>query len=117
MVNQLKSDLGDYWKNNDSDNDEITSFAFANITAIKPQTYQQAMESIDATKWKEAMKDEYKSLIENRTWKLTKLPPNVSTIPTRWLYKIKHKGDGSIDRYKARLVAKGFAQHHGIDYD
>jgi hypothetical protein len=114
MTKQLESDLGDYWKNTD---EEITSFALANIATIEPQTYQQAMESHDSTKWKEVMKEEFNSLIENRTWQLTKLPSNCSTIPTRWLYKIKYNGDGSIERYKARLVAKGFAQHYGIDYD
>ena len=30
--------------------------------------------------------------------------------------QIKHKSDGSIERYKARLVAKGFTQLEGVDY-
>ena len=34
----------------------------------------------------------------------------------KWIYKIKTRFDGSIERYKARLVAKGFTQEYGIDY-
>jgi hypothetical protein len=33
------------------------------------------------------------------------------------VFTIKHKADGSVERYKARLVAKGFTQTYGIDYE
>ena len=47
---------------------------------------------------------------------LVPLPPGQSVVSCKWIYKIKTRYDGSIERYKARLVAKGFTQEHGIDY-
>jgi hypothetical protein len=38
-------------------------------------------------------------------------------IDCKWVYKINHKADGSLDRYKAKLDAKGFKQRFGIDYE
>jgi len=40
----------------------------------------------------------------------------MNVVGSRWVYKIKHRVDGSIERYKERLVARGFTQQEGIDY-
>lgn len=50
------------------------------------------------------------------TWTLTKLPPKKTPIGCKWIFKIKQKVDGYIERYKARLVAKGYTQTEGIEY-
>jgi len=44
------------------------------------------------------------------------LPKGKKTIGYKWVFKIKHKADGSIERYKASLVAKGITQTEGIDF-
>ena len=56
------------------------------------------------------------SLVKNKTWTLTSLPPGRKAIQNRWVYKLKLDGQGEIRRFKARLVAKGFTQRPGIDF-
>ncbi|MCO5551274.1 hypothetical protein L7F22_004773 [Adiantum nelumboides] len=67
--------------------------------------------------WKNAMDDEMAALDVNQTWELVPLREGKKTIGCKWVYKVNHKADGTIERYKARLVAKGFAQTYGIDYE
>lgn len=46
---------------------------------------------------------------------LIALPAGKQAIGCKWIYKIKHKADGSVERYKARLVAKGFLQEYWVE--
>ena len=66
--------------------------------------------------WQDAMTQELTALHDNDTWELMSLPAGKNAVGCRWVYKIKHKANGSIERYKERLVVKGYAQHYGIDY-
>ena len=68
-------------------------------------------------KWKNAMKEEILALEENNTWHLVPSQQGKNLIDCKWVFRIKRKSDGTIDRYKARLVAKGFKQRYGIDYE
>ncbi|KAK0587657.1 hypothetical protein LWI29_026494 [Acer saccharum] len=62
------------------------------------------------------MHSELQALRDNGTWSLTTLPAGKTPIGCRWVYKVKRRSDGSVERYKARLVAKGFTQLEGVDY-
>lgn len=83
----------------------------------EPQTYQETIESPNSEKWKQAMQEEYDSLLQNHTWDLVDKPNGQKVIDNKWVFKTKSNPDDSIERYKARLVARGFNQQHGIDYE
>ena len=36
---------------------------------------------------------------------------------SKWIFKIKHVANRSIEKYKARFVVRGFSQKEGVDYD
>ncbi|KAL0557193.1 hypothetical protein IC582_005711 [Cucumis melo] len=57
-----------------------------------------------------------KALEKNRTWEICVLPKGHKTVGCKWVFSLKYKADGTLDRHKARLVAKGFTQTYGIDY-
>ena len=62
------------------------------------------------------MNEEIKSLQMNSTWEVDELPKGKKPIGCRWVFTIKDKADGTIERYKAILIAKGYTQTYGIDY-
>jgi histone deacetylase 1/2 len=69
------------------------------------------------SRWVAAMDSEFQALQRNKTWHLVPPPIGKNIIDCKWVYKIKKRADGTVDRFKARLVAKGFKQWYGIDYE
>ena len=57
-----------------------------------------------------------KALISRRTWELVSATTNAVIISCRWVFTLKYRPDGSVDRYKARLMAKSYTQTYNIDY-
>ncbi|KAK4400671.1 Retrovirus-related Pol polyprotein from transposon RE2 [Sesamum angolense] len=64
----------------------------------------------------DAMYQELLALEKNHTWEVTTLAPGKKAIGCRWVYKLKLRDDGTVERYKAHLVAKGYNQVAGVDY-
>ena len=83
----------------------------------EPESYAEAMEDEHKKEWVYAMQDEMKSLYENNTFELVKLPKGKRALKNRWVYRVKQDEHTSQPRYKARLVVKGFSQKNGIDFD
>nr|GEW63747.1 RNA-directed DNA polymerase, eukaryota [Tanacetum cinerariifolium] len=67
--------------------------------------------------WTDAMNSEMNALLRNKTWDIVDLPKDRKTLGSKWIFKIKYKSSGKIDRYKARFVAQLFGQKEGIDYE
>lgn len=73
-------------------------------------------EALKDPKWVQEIKEEMEALQGKETWNLVSLPRNKKIVGCKWVFSIKHKADGSIERYMTRLVAKGYTQTYGIDY-
>jgi len=84
------------------------------LASEEPATVREALHDKN---WASAMQAEYDALQRNHTWRLVPRPQGKNIIDCKWIYKVKRRADGTIDRHKARLVAKGFKQQYGVDYE
>ncbi|KAG7556871.1 Integrase catalytic core [Arabidopsis suecica] len=78
-----------------------------------PQTYEEA---IQHQVWRDAIAAERQAMEHNHTWEEGELPKGKKAVTSKWVFTIKYKSNGDIERYKARLVARGFTQTYGVDY-
>ncbi|GMI99343.1 cysteine-rich RLK (RECEPTOR-like protein kinase) 8 [Hibiscus trionum] len=92
----------------------LSCFFMEDSCGSEPKLYNEAK---GVPEWEDAMVEEISALNKNDTWELVPKPVDVDLITCKWVYKLKKKTDGTIDRYKARLVARGFSQQYGRDYD
>ncbi|WVZ23541.1 hypothetical protein V8G54_002085 [Vigna mungo] len=88
-------------------------FLAALAQETEPVTFKEAMKDL---RWHKAMQDEIHALEDNQTWTLVSLPTGKKALGSKWVYKIKRKSDGTIERFKACLVILGNHQVEGIDY-
>jgi hypothetical protein len=59
----------------------------------------------------------YQSIIKNGVWEIVPRTKNKDVVSSKWIYKIKHVAEKSIEKHKEIFVASGFSQKEGIDYE
>jgi len=80
---------------------------------MEPTTYQEVAQ---IEEWRKAMNEELTTLERNKTWTIVNFSPNQNAIGCKWVFKVKFKTEGTIERHKACLVAKGYTQIEGLDF-
>ena len=81
-----------------------------------PKSVQEAWSRSDWPCWKDAMDCKIGSLEHAGTWATVPCPPGKNIVRCKWVFRLKRKADGSVDKYKAHLVVRGFTQIYGVDY-
>ena len=80
-----------------------------------PINFRKAIESSSPNQWIDVMNEEYKSIQDNKVWKLIPLLECVRPIECKWISKTKRDLRCNVERYKAHVVAKDFTQKEGIN--
>ena len=73
-------------------------------------------ETLTKREWKDAVREEMSALEKNKTWEIVERPKGKNIVDCKWIFTLKYKADGSLERHKARLVAKGYTQTYRVDY-
>ncbi|KAG7598815.1 GAG-pre-integrase domain [Arabidopsis suecica] len=94
-----------------SDNYQV--YLNAITSGSEPTSYKEAI--LDEN-WKSAVSDEIVSLENLGTWTVEDLPPGKKALGCKWVFRLKYKSDGTLERHKARLVVLGNNQTEGVDY-
>jgi hypothetical protein len=116
MLTRSKNNITKPKKSFDGTSNHPLPHALLTVTAldeVEPTCHSTA---IKHPKWREAMNAEFDALLKNQTWHLVPPSATQNIIGCKWVFRIKRKANGTIERYKARLVAKGFHQQPGVDY-
>ncbi|CAI7844084.1 unnamed protein product [Closterium sp. NIES-54] len=84
----------------------------------EPANIELALGGGHREKWREALDRELKALQERNTWKVVPIgvARNKTILKGKWVFRVKTKADGTIDKFKARWVVRGFDQEQGRDF-
>ena len=86
----------------------------SDIIDVNPTNYEEAIENKE---WKDAMIEEYQSIIKNDVWDVVPRSKEKIVVSSKLIYKTKHSTYGNIEKYKESFMAHGFSQNDWIDYE
>ncbi|KAD4177986.1 hypothetical protein E3N88_26577 [Mikania micrantha] len=95
-------------------NSKYANVAIVEDVLAEPNSFAEACLKQE---WWQAMEEEMTAMYRNKTWELVPKPTDAKVVSCKWVYKLKQKPDGSVERFKARLVARGFSQEYGVNYE
>ena len=81
-----------------------------------PWNLAHARKLPDWLRWREAVAEEYDSLLQHNVWELVDKPDGANVVGCWWILAKKYNTDGNLTKYKARLCAQGYSQIEGIDF-
>ncbi|GKV36121.1 hypothetical protein SLEP1_g44289 [Rubroshorea leprosula] len=85
----------------------LPSLLATNCALQEPHNFKEASQDPN---WCTVMAEEFSALLRNNTWSLVPHPSNANIVGSKWVYRIKQRANGSVERLKACLVAQGYMQ-------
>ena len=86
----------------------------SHIIDTEPSSYEEAT---GQSVWRNAMMEEYQSIMKNDVWDVVPRPKGKSIVTSKWIFKIKHAVYGRLEKHKPIFVSRGSSQKEGIDYE
>ena len=79
----------------------LTSKFSAFTTNVSPISIPNNIhEALKSPEWKKAIYEEITALEKNQTWSMEELLEGKPTVGCKWIFTIKFKADGTLERYK-----------------
>ena len=67
----------------------------------EPSTHEEAAEKKE---WKDVIIEECQWIMKNDVWEIVSILKKKYVVTSKWIYKIRHVLDGSIEKYKEIFV-------------
>jgi hypothetical protein len=106
------------------DEDGVTHWATSTMqqslfqVTTDPTSIKQALESPNAPEWISSMREELDALQQNQVMvpvPESQVPSGSVVLPSKMVFRVKRRSDGTVERFKSRLVVQGFYENHGFE--